>query len=112
APKPCSPLPQGNGYRQFTSVRRREMKRTGGLSTRLLIVAAVIALALGTGITGVEGARTLNLFNWSDYIPQDVLEDFEQEFGVRVNHDTYSNNEEMMAKLLAGGIGLYDIAVP
>lgn len=88
------------------------MKRTGGLSTRLLIVAAVIALALGTGITGVEGARTLNLFNWSDYIPQDVLEDFEQEFGVRVNHDTYSNNEEMMAKLLAGGIGLYDIAVP
>jgi spermidine/putrescine transport system permease protein len=56
-------------------------------------------------------SKTLNLFNWSEYIPQSILDGFEKEYGVHVNYDTYSSNEEMVAKLEAGG-SVYDVAVP
>jgi len=56
-------------------------------------------------------SKTLNLFSWSEYLPEEVLKDFEAEFGVRVNYDAYASNEEMAAKLQAGG-GTYDLVVP
>lgn len=53
----------------------------------------------------------LRIFNWSDYIAADTIAHFEHEFGVRVTYDTYESNEEMVAKLVAGGDG-YDIVSP
>ncbi|MBO8171905.1 MAG: spermidine/putrescine ABC transporter substrate-binding protein [Bacillaceae bacterium] len=58
-----------------------------------------------------EEEKVLNVFNWSEYLPQEVIDQFEQETGIKVNYDTYSSNEEMFAKLQAGNAG-YDIAVP
>lgn len=55
--------------------------------------------------------RELRVFNWSDYIAADTIARFEQESGVRVTYDTYESNEEMVAKLVAGGDG-YDIVAP
>jgi len=55
--------------------------------------------------------RELRIFNWSDYIAADTIARFEKEFGVRVTYDTYESNEEMVAKLVAGGDG-YDIVSP
>ena len=55
--------------------------------------------------------RELRIFNWSDYIAADTISQFEKEFGVRVTYDTYESNEEMVAKLVAGGDG-YDIVSP
>jgi spermidine/putrescine-binding protein len=53
----------------------------------------------------------LNLFVWTEYIPQDVIDCFEQVYGVTVNHDEYSSNEEMYAKISAGGAS-YDLVQP
>jgi spermidine/putrescine transport system substrate-binding protein len=53
----------------------------------------------------------LRIFNWSDYIAADTITRFEHEFGVHVTYDTYESNEEMVAKLVAGGGG-YDIVAP
>lgn len=53
----------------------------------------------------------LRIYNWSDYIAADTVSHFEREFGVRVTYDTYESNEEMVAKLVAGGDG-YDIVAP
>ncbi len=53
----------------------------------------------------------LRIFNWSDYIAADTISRFEKEFNVRVIYDTYESNEEMVAKLVAGGDG-YDIVSP
>ena len=53
----------------------------------------------------------LRIFNWSDYIAADTISRFEREFGVQVTYDTYESNEEMVAKLVAGGDG-YDIVAP
>ena len=55
--------------------------------------------------------KELHIYNWSDYIAQDTVSNFEREFGVRVTYDTYESNEEMIAKLQAGATG-YDIIVP
>ena len=43
-----------------------------------------------------------NLFVWTEYIPQDEIDCFEQVYGIKVNHGEYSANEEMYAKLNAG----------
>jgi spermidine/putrescine transport system substrate-binding protein len=53
----------------------------------------------------------LNLFVWTEYIPQDMQECFELVYGVTVNRDEYSANEEMYAKLSAGGTA-YDLVQP
>jgi spermidine/putrescine transport system substrate-binding protein len=55
--------------------------------------------------------RELRIFNWSDYIGRGTLERFEQETGVRIIYDTFESNEEMVAKLVAGGSG-YDLIGP
>jgi spermidine/putrescine-binding protein len=56
-------------------------------------------------------SKTLNLYAWSDYIPQQLLDDFTAQYGIKVNYDTYSSNEEMLAKLQAGASG-YDVVIP
>lgn len=55
--------------------------------------------------------KELHIYNWSDYIATDTIENFEREFGVRVTYDTFESNEEMIAKLVGGGGG-YDIIAP
>jgi spermidine/putrescine-binding protein len=53
----------------------------------------------------------LNLFVWTEYIPEELIDCFEEVYGVTVNREEYSSNEEMYAKLLAGGAG-YDLVQP
>ena len=45
--------------------------------------------------------KELHVYNWSDYIAEDTVPNFEKEFGVKVTYDTYESNEEMVAKLQA-----------
>ncbi len=56
-------------------------------------------------------SKELNLFVWTEYIPTEWKVCFEQVYGVKVNHDEYSSNEEMYAKLVAGGTN-YDLVQP
>ncbi|MBN8710124.1 MAG: spermidine/putrescine ABC transporter substrate-binding protein [Verrucomicrobia bacterium] len=55
--------------------------------------------------------KKLNIFCWSEYIPQDVIDAFSKETGIQVSVENYASNEEMLAKLLAGG-GSYDLIQP
>jgi spermidine/putrescine-binding protein len=56
-------------------------------------------------------AAELNLFAWSEYVPQSVLDGFTKETGIQVNYETYASNEEMLAKLLSGAAS-YDLIQP
>lgn len=56
-------------------------------------------------------SKELNLFVWTEYIPVEWKECFEMVYGVKVNHDEYSSNEEMYAKLSAGAT-TYDLILP
>ena len=55
--------------------------------------------------------KTLNIFCWSEYVPEEIIETFSKESGIKVSVENYSSNEEMLAKLLAGG-GSYDLIQP
>lgn len=55
--------------------------------------------------------KELNLYAWSEYIPQTVLDGFTKETGIKVNYETFASGEEMLAKLLAGGTR-YDLIQP
>jgi spermidine/putrescine-binding protein len=55
--------------------------------------------------------RELHIYNWADYIPEEMVPGFEREFGVKVTYDTYETNEEMLVNLRAGVKG-YDVVVP
>jgi spermidine/putrescine-binding protein len=61
--------------------------------------------------TSVKVSTTLNLYAWSEYVPQQMLDDFTKKYGITVNYDTYESNEEMLAKLQAGASG-YDVIIP
>lgn len=56
-------------------------------------------------------SKELNLFVWTEYIPTEWKDCFELVYGVKINHDEYSANEEMYAKLSAGGSN-YDLVQP
>lgn len=56
--------------------------------------------------------NVLNVYNWSDYMPNDVINQFEKETGIQVNYSTYDSNETMYAKLKADPDAGYDIIVP
>ena len=55
--------------------------------------------------------KILNIYNWPDYIAKDMVANFEKETGIKVNYQTFENNEGLQAKLVAGNTG-YDIVVP
>ena len=52
----------------------------------------------------------LNVFTWPDYIAPNTIADFEKEYGIKVNYDTYDSTEMAEARLLAGRTG-YDVVV-
>jgi len=78
-----------------------------------LILILVLAACGGSPETAGEQelANELHVYNWSEYIDPEIYADFEQEFGVKVIEDTFSSNEDLLAKLQAGATG-YDIIVP
>jgi len=56
-------------------------------------------------------SKKLNVYNWSDYIDEATIPNFEKEFGVKVNYDTFEDNESMLAKVQSGATG-YDVVYP
>ena len=75
--------------------------------------AALLSVGWGlpTGSLAADDSRVLNVYNWSDYIGETTIRDFEKETGIKVNYDTFDSNEALYAKLRAGHTG-YDIVVP
>lgn len=78
----------------------------------LVLMAIMTIMACGSKKeSGSSDSKELYLFNWSDYLPDEVIQDFEKETGIKVILDLYSSNEEMYAKIVAGNSG-YDIVFP
>jgi putrescine transport system substrate-binding protein len=55
--------------------------------------------------------KVLNVYNWSDYVAEDTIANFEKATGIKVNYDVYSENETLETKLTAGSSG-YDLVFP
>ncbi len=76
---------------------------------RCAIAVAALLAALSPSAQAAE--RTVNFYNWSNYVAPDVLEDFTRETGIKVVYDTFDANETLETRLLAGKSG-YDVVVP
>ncbi len=74
-----------------------------------LSIAAL--LVLNSGIALAAEDKVVNVYNWSDYIDEDILKEFTAETGIKVVYDVFDSNDVLETKLLAGKTG-YDVVVP
>ena len=89
---------------------------------KLLVLLALLSLVVSavgaqdddfvpwTCPEGYEG-QTLSIFNWSTYIAEDTIPNFEEACGVTINYDIYESNEAMLSRIRQGNPG-YDLVVP
>jgi putrescine transport system substrate-binding protein len=78
---------------------------------RTVIAAMALIATVAAAGAQVKPERSVNFYNWSDYIDPTVLEDFTKETGIKVKYDTFDSNDILETKLLAGRTG-YDLVVP
>ncbi len=79
----------------------------------LLVTVLVMTMFAGcsSGDSSAENGE-LNIYVWTEYVPESVIEKFEEEYGIEVNMSTYSSNEDMLAKVKSEAEGTYDIVQP
>src|SRR6476661_7143304 len=75
----------------------------------LTLVAALAVITPAAAQTKSE--RIVNVYNWTDYIAPNVMEEFTKETGIKARYDTFDSNDTLETKLLAGKSG-YDVVVP
>ena len=75
------------------------------------IVTLSLVAALMAGGAVAQEEKVLHVYNWSDYIAEDTIANFEKETGIKVVYDVFDSNEVLEAKLLAGNTG-FDVVIP
>ena len=76
-----------------------------------LTIASAMLLTVAAGCGSKKDTKVLNVYNWGDYIDESVIKDFEKEYGIKVNYETYDTNESMYTKIKSGGSN-YDVCIP
>lgn len=73
----------------------------------------LLSAALLTALVGTAGvsAKEVRVYNWTDYIDPELIDEFTAQTGIKVIYDTFDSNEVLLAKTLTGNSG-YDIVVP
>jgi spermidine/putrescine-binding protein len=102
------------------------MKNTRIFSTlSLLLIPILILTACGSPSTPSPSesscpqpspkvevtSKEFNIYTWSNYIPEDIKTCFEEVYGIKINHDTFASQGELLAKLERGASG-YDVVQP
>ncbi|MBO5339781.1 MAG: extracellular solute-binding protein [Oscillospiraceae bacterium] len=91
---------------RFSPDTRRTVKR-------IAAVAAICAIAAGMFTLGgaARSQRVVNVCSWGEYIDPELITQFEEQTGIRVNYQTAESNEALYSLLMSGG-GDYDVIVP
>lgn len=85
-----------------------------------IMIGAIAAMSLAgcggtntakTSSNGSASSKELNVICWSEYLPEEVLKGFEEKYGVTVNMTTYSDPDEMLAKVKSSSKGTYDMII-
>ncbi len=96
---------------------RRTFLKTMGFVTAAGFAAAACGSdsskpsSSGPGGTSAPEPKQLNFYNWTEYIDEKTIPNFQKETGIKVTYDNYSSNDELFAKMRTGGSG-YDLIVP
>ncbi|MFT8313493.1 MAG: spermidine/putrescine ABC transporter substrate-binding protein [Clostridium sp.] len=85
------------------------------LSILLIFLVAILSFAgcasKNSTTSKNSGEKVVNLFTWANYVPDDVIKQFEKQTGIKVNYSNFSTNEEMLAKLQAAKGSQYDVII-
>ncbi|WP_338450745.1 ABC transporter substrate-binding protein [Niallia oryzisoli] len=89
------------------------MKKLVKLFIAVLIVSFLLLFIVSklNSSQGYSSGNTLTVFNWGDYIDEELIKNFEKETGIKVIYETFDSNEAMLTKIKQGGTS-YDVAVP
>lgn len=77
----------------------------------LLGVSALLLAGCGNSADSKAEENVLNVIGWSEYVPEDVLQQFTSEKGIKVNYTAYSDPDEMLAKVRSSSDGTYDMVL-
>lgn len=77
----------------------------------LILALFMVLMTVFTGCGPASKKTVLNVYNWGDYIDESLISDFEKEYDVKVNYETFPTNEDMIVKIKSGGTA-YDVAIP
>lgn len=85
------------------------------LSILLIFLVAILSFSgcasKNSTASKSSGEKVVNLFTWANYVPDDVIKQFEKQTGIKVNYSNFSTNEEMLAKLQAAKGSQYDVII-
>lgn len=81
------------------------------MKSKATVLFATFVWAMLTLSGPAHAAGKLSIYNWFDYMPQELLDKFSSEYDVEITMDTYDSNESLLARLKAGVTG-YDLGVP
>ncbi|WP_394236674.1 PotD/PotF family extracellular solute-binding protein [Niallia oryzisoli] len=89
------------------------MKKLVRLFIAVLLVSFLLMFLVAklNATEGYSSDHTLTVFNWGDYIDEELIAKFEKETGIKVIYETFDSNEAMLTKIQQGGTS-YDVAVP
>lgn len=76
-----------------------------------ICLAVMLLGSILAGCGASSSKETLNVYSWADNFDGEVLAAFEKEYNVKINYDVFANNEDLLAKIKAGGGG-YDLIQP
>jgi len=96
------------GFIYFFERKVEEMNNKRNIIFPAVLAALAAATLIGCGFSK---KNQLFIYNWTYYTPDSVIEKFEKEYKVKVIYDEFASNEDMYAKIKAGGSG-YDIVFP
>ena len=77
----------------------------------LVALALVLVVTLFTGCQQAEEKKELVIFSWADYVPSDIIDEFEEQYGVTVTYNYFTNPDEALQKLASVDGGEYDIVI-
>jgi putrescine transport system substrate-binding protein len=103
--------PPRAGYHAIEGRREAAGDQAGRSPMTRTARGALIAAMLVAGPAAGQEEKVLNVYNWSDYIDEEILSDFEKETGIKVVYDVFDSNDILETKMLAGNSG-YDVVVP
>lgn len=75
------------------------------------IILAISMMLIFSACSSNQANDSINVYNWGEYIDEDILELFREETGIKVNYQTFQSNEEMYAKIKSGSAS-YDVIIP